>query len=122
MNPSIKITALNLEIYGNDISAVTWQKAHKFSYMIGGGWRLPNLMELRIIKTIRDIGSVGNFPTYTTFDDSYYWSSQEGEGITARSTGSDGTSRYAYFFDMKNGEFSDNKKSYDLRVRFVRSI
>lgn len=122
MNSTFKITGLNIELYPNDVESVTWKKANEFAYNIGDGWRLPTLIELKAIKTIRDIGSVGNFPVYTSFDDSYYWSSIVGENTTKRLTGADGTSIYAYFFDMKNGISTHNKKSYDLRVRLVRDI
>ena len=123
MNDHIKISGLGIEIYKNDIPGVRWNKAQSFIELLGDGWRLPTLKELALIKSIRDIGGIGRFPVeYSDFSDSYYWSGQEGEATTIRTQGKDGRSNYAYFFDMDKGTSSHNKKSYDLRARFVRDI
>ena len=123
MHDHIKISGLGIEIYKNDIPGVMWNKAQSFAELLGDGWRLPTLKELALIKSIRDIGGIGRFPVeYSDFYDSYYWSGQEGEANTIRTQAKDGSSNYAYFFDMTTGISSHNKKSYDLRVRFVRDI
>jgi hypothetical protein len=123
MHDHIKISGLGIEIYKNDIPGVRWYKAQSFINDLGNGWRLPSLKELALIKTLRDLGGIGRFPTeYSDFSDSYYWSNEEGEVTSIRTQGKDGKSNYAYFFDMSEGTSSHNKKSYDLRVRFVRDI
>ena len=123
MNNHIKISGLGIEIYKNDIPGVRWNKAQSFIELLGDGWRLPSLKELALIKTLRDIGGIGKFPIkYSDFSDSYYWSNEEGEATSTRTQGKDGRSNYAYYFDMAEGTSSHNKKSYDLRVRFVRDI
>jgi hypothetical protein len=123
MHDHIKISGLGIEIYKNDIPGVRWNKAQSFIELLGDGWRLPSLKELALIKTLRDLGGIGRFPVkYSDFSDSYYWSGQEGEATTIRTQDKDGRSNYAYFFDMAEGTSSHNKKSYDLRVRFVRDI
>ena len=125
MHDHIKISGLGIEIYKNDIPGVRWNKAQSFIELLGDGWRLPSLKELALIKTLRDLGGIGKFPAkYSDFSDSdsYYWSNEEGEIYNTRILGKDGRSNYAYFFDMAEGTSSHNKKSYDLRVRFVRDI
>jgi len=123
MHDHIKISGLGIEIYKNDIPGVRWYKAQSFINDLGNGWRLPSLKELALIKTLRDLGGIGRFPTeYSDFSDSYYWSSEEGKVTSIRTQGKDGGSNYAYFFDMAEGTSSHNKKSYDLRARFVRDI
>jgi hypothetical protein len=123
MNDHIRISGFGIEIYKNDIPGVRWYKAQSFINDLGNGWRLPTLKELALIKTLRDLGGIGRFPAkYSDFSDSYYWSGQEGEATTIRTQDKDGRSNYAYFFDMAEGTSSHNKKSYDLRVRFVRDI
>ena len=123
MHDHIKISGLGIEIYKNDIPGVRWYKAQSFINDLGNGWRLPSLKELALIKTLRDLGGIGRFPLeYSDFSDSYYWSSEEGKVTSIRTQGKDGGSNYAYFFDMDQGTSSHNKKSYDLRVRFVRDI
>lgn len=84
---------------------------------------MPTLKELALIKTLRDLGGIGKFPAkYSDFTDSYYWSNEEGEITSTRTIGKDQRSIHAYYFDMAEGTSSHNKKSYDLRVRFVRDI
>ena len=123
MNNPIKISGFGIEIYKNDIPGVRWNKAQSFIELLGDGWRLPTLKELALIKTLRDIGGIGRFPVkYSDFSDSYYWSGQEGDATARRRQDKDGRSNYAYYFDMAEGTSSHNKKSYDLRVRFVRDI
>ena len=123
MHDHIKISGLGIEIYKNDIPGVRWYKAQSFINDLGNGWRLPTLKELALIKTLRDLGGIGRFPAkYSDFSHSYYWSNEEGEATTIKTQGKDGRSNYAYFFDMAKGTSSNNKKSYDLRVRFVRDI
>jgi len=123
MSEHIKISGMGIEIYKNDIPGVRWNKAQSFAQLLGDGWRLPTLEELALIRSIRDIGDIGRFPVeYLDFSDSYYWSNEEREVTTKKMTGSDGKSSYAYFFDMDKGTSSHNKKSYDLRARFVRDI
>jgi hypothetical protein len=123
MSEHIKISGMGIEIYKNDIPGVRWNKAQSFAQLLGGGWRLPTLEELALIRSIRNIGGIGRFPAeYSDFSDSYYWSNKEGEVITKKMMGNDGKSSYAYFFDMSGGTSSHNKKSYDLRARFVRDI
>ncbi len=85
--------------------------------------RLPTLEELALIRSIRNIGDIGRFPVeYSDFSDSYYWSNEEREFTTKKMIGSGLKSTYAYFFDMAEGTSSHNKKSYELRARFVRDI
>jgi hypothetical protein len=123
MNDHIRISGFGIEIYKNDIPGVRWYKAQSFVELLGEGWRLPTLKELALIKTLRDLGGIGKFPLeYSDFSDSYYWSNEEGEVTSIRTQGKDGGSNYAYFFDMDQGTSSHNKKSYDLRARFVRDI
>jgi hypothetical protein len=123
MHDHIKISGLGIEIYKNDIPGVRWYKAQSFINDLGNGWRLPTLKELALIKTLRDLGGIGRFPAkYSDFSDSYYWSNEEGEATSTRTQGEDGRSNYAYYFDMDMGTSSHNRKSYDLRVRFVRDI
>lgn len=123
MQDHIKISGFGIEIYKNDIPGVRWNKAQSFIELLGDGWRLPSLKELALIKTLRDIGGIGKFPIkYSDFSDSYYWSGEEGEANTIRTQAKEGSSNYAYYFDMAEGTSSHNKKSYDLRVRFVRDI
>jgi len=123
MSEHIKISGMGIEIYKNDIPGVRWNKARYFAQLLGDRWRLPTLEELALIRSIRDLGGIGRFPIeYSDFSDSYYWSNKEGEVITKKMMGNDGKSNYAYFFDMSEGTSSHNKKSYDLRARFVRDI
>ena len=123
MSEHIKISGFGIEIYKNDISGVVWDKAQSFAQLLGDGWRLPTLEELALIRSIRNIGDVGGFPVeYSDFSDSYYWSNEEVKATTKKMMGNDGKSKYAYFFDIDQGISSHNKKSYDLRARFVRDI
>jgi hypothetical protein len=123
MSEHIKISGMGIEIYKNDIPGVRWNKAQSFAQLLGDGWRLPTLEELALIRSIRNIGDIGRFPVeYSDFSDSYYWSNKEGEATSVKTQGKDGKSNYAYFFDMAEGTSSHNKKSYDLRARFVRDI
>ena len=123
MSDHIRISGLGIEIYKNDIPGVRWNKAQTFAEFLKDGWRLPTLKELALIKTLRDVGGIGRFPVeYSDFSDSYYWSGKEGEATTLRTQLKDGSSSYAYYFDVAKGISSHSKKAYDLRVRFVRDI
>ncbi len=123
MGEHIKISGMGIEIYKNDIPGVRWNKAQSFAQLLGDGWRLPTLEELALIRSIRNIGDIGRFPVeYSDFSDSYYWSNEEREFTTKKMIGSGLKSTYAYFFDMAEGTSSHNKKSYELRARFVRDI
>jgi hypothetical protein len=75
------------------------------------------------LKTLRDVGGIGRFPVeYSDFSDSFYWSGKEGEAATLKTQLKDGSSSYAYYFDVAKGISFHSKKAYDLRVRFVRDI
>jgi len=122
MEPHIKITGLGIEIYNKDFVSMKWNKALDMALRLGNGWRLPTIEEMGIVRSIRDVGGIGNFPRYKEFDDYYYWTSREGETLNSRTTLADGSVAYAYFFDIGDGKFSHNKKSYELRVRYVRDL
>lgn len=111
-NQYITISGLNIEIFDRDLIKMKWVKALDHAIRIGDGWRLPTIEEMCIIKSIKDIGAIGNFPNYQGYIDYYYWTSKEAET----------SANYSYCFEIRYGEISTIKKSSELRSRYVRDI
>lgn len=111
-----KFNHLNILVMDNDLeSKMTWKKAKE---SCKDGWRLPTIKELRFFALLHRVNSgMFLFNSKDDYSDGYYWSSEENLESSKKTE-----TKYAWFVDLNSGKESNNKKSYELRVRLVRDI
>ena len=122
MAQNIRLTGFGIEIYNRDFIGITWDLAVSTANNLGEGWRLPTPEEMSIIRSLKGIKGIGNFPIYIESTNPYYWTSKEQEISIGGTHRSDGTLSYAYFFDIDDRGIGATKKEHSARVRFVRNI
>lgn len=121
MNRNIKLSGLGIEIYSKDFSGMTWDLGVSNGNKLGEGWRLPSPEEMRIIRSLRVIPGLGNFPHYKKESDYYYWTSKE-DKIDWKSLRMDENTLYAYFYNINDQATIATRKDNAISVRYVRDI
>jgi hypothetical protein len=127
----IKLRFINIEIMAENLPGETsWKRAQKKAESLGEGWRLPTVNELLFLSTLYDIGNICNlnFPKNKYDNGNWYdpndkyWSIDDSEHVNKSELGTDGSSKYARYVDLKDKISNTFKKSLELRVRLVRDI
>ena len=105
MTDIVPISFGEIEVYPKDLkNKLTFYQAEELINVIGNGWRLPTLEELRSLYDNFYLQDFGGFVDYI------YWASDSDNKF------------YAWFKDFYNGMEADNWKGYKYKVRLVRNI